>query len=96
MFRDLDLYNKFSISAKSKTVKFSALVSKYWDFESSNERQGPKFCANVLQIVSFFHHSKKQQPPAFLFLKLFQNLTYSNAHFQLDMEGFGLWFPFEN
>ena len=26
MFRDLDLYNKFSISAKSKGVKFSAVV----------------------------------------------------------------------
>ena len=27
-FRDLDLYKKFSISAKSKGVKFSARVSK--------------------------------------------------------------------
>ena len=26
MFRDLDLYNKFSIPAKSKGVKFSAMV----------------------------------------------------------------------
>ena len=30
MFRDLDLYNKFSISAKSKVVKFSAIVLWHW------------------------------------------------------------------
>ena len=54
---------------------------QYWDFETSNGRQGPKFYARVLQMVSFFsfHHFKKQQPPAFLFLKLFQNLTYSTG-----------------
>ena len=26
-----------------------------------------------------FHHSSEQQPPAFLFLKLFQNLTHSKV-----------------
>ena len=84
MFRDLDLYNKFSISTKSKVVKFSALLLWNANFKMVET----SFCKGQNQSETIFHDGYQYY---FIYqmlikkFKLWPNNRHPSVEYSLDI-----------